>query len=340
MWQANPEVSVIIPIFNEEENISTLYDTLAESLESMGRTWEAVFIDDGSKDGSLPILRALCARDDRVRVIRLRRNFGQTAALSAGFDHARGQIIITMDGDLQNDPSDIPLLIQKLEDGYDIVSGWRKGRHDHDPFFSKRLPSLISNRIAAWMTGVSIHDSGCTLKAYRKEVLDEIHLYGELHRFIPAMAGALGADVTEIEVKHHPRRKGKSKYGIGRIVRGFLDLIALKFLLSYMTKPMQVFGGLGLLSIFFGFLSGVVAVAMKAFMGFYVTGNPLLYLAILSIIIGVQFISLGFLGEISIRTYHEALRKPIYVVREVLGEGQGIETQLGQPIVTSNFSRS
>jgi glycosyltransferase involved in cell wall biosynthesis len=243
MWQGNPEISIIIPVFNEEENISPLYESLIGPMEGMGRSWEIIFVDDGSKDGTLSVLRAVCARDGRIRVIRLRRNFGQTAALSAGFDNAGGQIVITMDGDLQNDPSDIPLLIQKLEEGYDIVSGWRKGRHD--PFLSKRLPSLISNRIAAWMTGVSIHDGGCTLKAYRKNVLNEIHLYGELHRFIPAMAGAFGADVTEIEVKHHPRKKGKSKYGVGRIIRGFLDLIALKFLLSYMTRQMQIFGRRG-----------------------------------------------------------------------------------------------
>jgi len=316
MWQDNPEVSVVIPVFNEEDNLFPLFHNLECALDSMRKTWEIVFVDDGSKDGSVEALRTISSQDGRVKVVRLKRNFGQTAAMSAGFDYARGSIIVTMDGDLQNDASDIPRMVQKLEEGYDVVSGWRKDRKD--PFLSKRLPSLISNKMASWMTGVHIHDYGCTLKVYRSEVIEEINLYGELHRFIPAMAGALGADITELEVTHHPRINGKTKYGITRVVRGFLDLIALKFLISYITRPMQVFGGLGLLAIFIGMLSGIATVVMKAWMGFDITGNPMLYLTILFIVIGFQSISMGFLGEISIRTYHETLQKPIYLVREVL----------------------
>jgi len=265
MWHENPQVSIVIPVFNEEDNLYPLYQNLEFELNSIGKTWEIVFVDDGSKDKSADVLRTISCRDGRVKVIRLKRNFGQTAAMSAGFDYSKGSIIVTMDGDLQNDPSDIPRMIDKLEEGYDVVSGWRKDRKD--PFLSKRLPSILSNKLASWLTGLQIHDNGCTLKAYRREIISEINLYGEQHRFIPAMAFALGADITEIEVIHHPRVNGESKYGITRVVRGFLDLIALKFLISYMTRPMQIFGGLGLLAIFSGALFGVATVFMKLLLG-------------------------------------------------------------------------
>lgn len=314
----SPDISVVIPVFNERENLRPLFEGIREVLNDMGRTWELLFVDDGSTDGSYAVQQDIALLDGHVRVVRLRRNFGQTAAMSAGFDHAQGEIIITMDGDLQNDPTDIPMLVETLETGYDIVSGWRKGRKD--PLISKRFPSFISNKVASWVTGVKLHDYGCTLKAYRKEILDEIHLYGELHRFIPALAGAIGARVGEVEVKHHARTNGKSKYGVGRLLRGFLDILSLKLLISYSTRPMQIFGGLGMLSILMGILSAGATVFMKLAIGTNMTGNPLLYLTILAVLVGIQFITMGFLGEINIRTYHESVKKPIYVIRDVIGE--------------------
>ena len=314
----SPDISVVIPVFNERENLRPLFEGIREVLNDMGRTWELLFVDDGSTDGSYAVQQDLALLDGHVRVVRLRRNFGQTAAMSAGFDHAQGEIIITMDGDLQNDPTDIPMLVETLETGYDIVSGWRKGRKD--PLISKRFPSFISNKVASWVTGVKLHDYGCTLKAYRKEILDEIHLYGELHRFIPALAGAIGARVGEVEVKHHARTNGKSKYGVGRLLRGFLDILSLKLLISYSTRPMQIFGGLGMLSILMGILSAGATVFMKLAIGTNMTGNPLLYMTILAVLVGIQFITMGFLGEINIRTYHESVKKPIYVIRDVIGE--------------------
>ena len=294
-----------------------LYQRLLEELEQLDEPWELIFVDDGSRDGSFDVLKAFCHRDPRVKVIQLRRNFGQTSALAAGFDFARGEVLVTLDSDLQNDPADIPRLLEKLNEGYDIVCGWRKARKD--PIFRKRLPSLFANRLASWVTGIRLHDNGCSLKAYRREVVEEIHLYGEFHRFIPALASSIGANVTEIEVKHHPRQHGKSNYGVTRILRGFLDLITLKLLLNYMTRPMQMFGGLGLLTMGTGGLLGTATVAMKYFMGIDVTGNPMLYLTILFLILGIQFIGLGFVGELTMRTYHETQQKPTYVVREVLG---------------------
>lgn len=313
-----PVISVVIPIYNEEDNLPPLYQSLQRELEKLGQPWEIVFVDDDSRDGSFGVLNSISAQDHRVSVVRLRRNFGQTAALTAGFDHAEGQVIITMDGDLQNDPADIARLLAKLDEGYDIVSGWRKNRRD--PFLSKRAPSLVSNRLASWLTGVPLHDYGCTLKAYRRDVLERVHLYGELHRYIPAVASAVGAKVAEIPVTHHPRRHGKSKYRFTRLVRGLLDLISLKLMLSYMTRPMQIFGSLGLLLFALGGASALATVLMKLLMGMDITGNPLLYIAMFCWIAAIQFIGLGFLGEINIRTYHEAQRKPIYAVRQVIGK--------------------
>lgn len=310
-------ISIVVPIFDEEENISALYEGVHSVMEELGKPWEIVFVDDGSQDGSLEILRSIAQADSKVKVVQLRRNFGQTAALAAGFDNISGQLVVTMDGDLQNDPSDIPLLAEKLEEGYDIVSGWRRERRD--PFIGKRLPSMLSNKLASWFSGVKLHDYGCTLKVYRREVIDQINLYGELHRYIPAVASVIGIRVAEIEVKHHARKHGSSKYGSGRLIRGVLDLIALKLLINYMTRPMQIFGSLGMMALLAGFASGSATVLMKLFMGFDMTGNPLLYLTMLAIIAGFQFISLGFLGEINIRTYHESQNKPIYVVKTVIG---------------------
>jgi len=316
MQAVQPRTSVIIPVFNEEESLPTLYERLKGVLDKISGGHEMVFVDDGSQDNSFATLREISMGDPNVKVIRLRRNFGQTAALVAGFDKACGEIIVTIDADLQNDPSDIPSLLEKIDEGYDIVSGWRKNRKD--PLISKALPSKLSNKMASWLTGVTLHDFGCTLKAYRREVIEGIHLYGELHRYVPAVASSLGVRVGEIEVSHHPRPYGKSKYGITRLMRGMLDLITLKLLLTYMNRPMQMFGGLGVLAMFGAGMSGLATVAMKMFMGFNMTGNPLLFLTILLFLASVQFISMGFLGEISMRTYHETQSKPIYVVREVV----------------------
>lgn len=311
-------LSVIIPVFNEEDSLEELYSGLVSTLDQLDRTWEIVFIDDGSSDRSYSVLKEIHRGDGRVRVIQFRRNFGQTAAMAAGFDLARGQIIITMDADLQNDPTDVPRLLAKLSEGYDIVSGWRRDRKD--PLITKGLPSKVSNKLASWLTGVNLHDYGCTLKAYRKEVVEAINLYGELHRYIPAVAGSIGADVAEIPVKHHPRIHGSSKYGMGRLARGFLDLVSIKLMMTYITRPMQMFGSLGLLAMLLGGSAGMATIFMKLFLGINATGNPMLFLSMLSILAGIQFISMGFLGEIAMRTYHEAQNKPIYTIRSILGD--------------------
>lgn len=316
MLRRYPSVSVVIPVFNEQENLPFLYQRMIEALDNSGESYEFIFVDDGSRDASFAVLTELCERDHRVKIVRLRRNFGQTAALTAGFDNAKGDIVITMDADLQNDPVDIPRLIEKLNEGYDIVSGWRKDRKD--ALLTKTLPSKFSNRLASWLTGVELHDYGCTLKAYRREVLDQIHLYGELHRYIPAVASSIGVRVAEIEVRHHERKSGSSKYGAGRLVRGLFDIITVKLLLTYMTRPMQMFATLGMLMLMLGFLSGTATLLMKIFMSTDITGNPLLYVAMLTFITATQLISLGFLGEISLRTYHETQSKPIYVVQEMV----------------------
>ena len=317
-------ISVVIPVYDEEENLLSLYQGIERVFEELDEPWELVFVDDGSSDASFARLKSICHRDSHVKVIRFRRNFGQTSALAAGFDYARGDVIVTMDADLQNDPGDIPRLLSKLDDGYDIVSGWRRARKDK--FLAKRLPSLISNRIASWITGVELHDYGCSLKAYRHEIVENIHLYSDFHRFLPALASAVGARVAEVEVTHKARENGKSKYGPGRIVRGLLDLITLKLLISYSTRPMQIFGGLGLLAAAAAGLSGIATLIMKIVMGMNITGNPLLYFTILLCLAALQFISLGFIGELTTRTYHESQRKPTYVVREVVsGREEGTE---------------
>jgi len=306
-------ISVIIPVYNEEPNILPLYDAVRGTMESLGNPWEMVFVDDGSNDNSLEILKSISEKDHSVKLVQLRRNFGQTAAMSAGIDHSCGAVIVIMDADLQNDSADIPRLLSKLYEGYDIVSGWRKSRKDS---FSRRIPSMVANRLISWLTGVNLHDYGCTLKAYRREVLEGIHIYGEMHRFIPALANSVGARITELEVRHHPRKFGQSKYGIGRIPRVILDLLTLKLLLAYYTRPMRIFGGLGMLLLGFGGIFGMASILMKILIGMDMTGNPLLYFAILAWISGIQLIGLGFLAEINMRTYFETQRKPIYVIRE------------------------
>lgn len=313
---SSPYLSVVVPILNEEESIQTLYDRLTASLEASGYTHEILAVDDGSRDQSFAILKRLAQTDPRLRVIRFRRNFGQTAAFSVGFERARGKIIITIDADLQNDPADIPLLLNKLDEGYDVVSGWRKRRRD--PFIKRRLPSILANRLISLTTGVHLRDYGCSLKAYRSEVVKNVHLYGELHRFIPAIASWQGVAVAEIPVNHHPRRFGSSKYGINRTVRVLLDLLTVRFLLSYATRPMQIFGFLGLVSMLVGVGINFYLAVLKLLTEEQLSERPLLLLGIMLIIVGVQFISLGLIGEMVSRTYYETQKKPIYVIREEL----------------------
>lgn len=313
---SSPSISVVIPVYNEEENIPGLYGRVKEVLESLGREWELILVDDGSKDDSFALMCSISRDDPKVKVVKLRRNYGQTAALSAGFDQAQGEVIVTLDADLQNDPADIPRLLTKLDEGYDIVSGWRKSRKD--PTVTRILPSLVANKLISFLTGVRLHDNGCTLKVYRGEILKNIRLYGEFHRFIPALATAAGAQIAELEVNHHSRKFGRSKYGITRIVRVILDLITLKLLLAFHTRPMWIFGGVGFLMLGFGALCGFSVIMMKALMDMDITGNPLLYITLLSIISGTQLIGLGFLGEINIRTYYEAQGKTPYIVQRVV----------------------
>lgn len=310
------ELSVIVPVFNEEANIGPLYALLKPVLQATGRPYEILFIDDGSRDSTYNALRILKASDPQCRVIRFRRNFGQTAALAAGFAHARGKIIVTLDGDLQNDPNDIPTLLTKIEEGYDVVSGWRVRRKDK--FLTRRLPSMCANWLISKITGVRLHDYGCTLKAYRREVAQSIGLYGEMHRFIPAMASWMGVSVAEVAVNHHPRHHGTSKYGLSRTLRVFLDLITVKFLISYASKPLQVFGTLGFVSSVAGLALGTYLSIDKLVFGHPLSDRPLLLLAILLMLVGIQFITMGLLGEMMVRIYHEGQKKPIYVIKEIL----------------------
>lgn len=310
-------LSVVIPVFNEEDSLRMLHQRLTETLARMGQAYELIFVDDGSQDGSYAALQRLQASDARLRVVRLRRNFGQTAAFSAGFDRAQGQVIVTLDADLQNDPADIPALVAKLDEGYDVVSGWRRDRQDR--FFDRRLPSTVANWLISRVTGVYLHDYGCSLKAYRREVLAEVRLYGELHRFLPALAHGLGARVAEIPVGHSPRRFGRSKYGVSRTLKVLLDLLAVKFLLSYSTRPIHIFGLLGLISLALG--TGLLAYlgTVRLVLGQDIGDRPLVLLAILLTIFGGQLLTSGLLAELVIRTYYEAQGKPIYTVREELG---------------------
>ena len=309
----------MIPTFNEEENIKHLYEELKEVLLACDYSHEILFVDDGSTDTTLSTLRSIQETDDTVLVISFRRNFGQTAAMSAGFDFALGDVIVTMDADLQNDPHDIPQLIEKINEGFDVVTGWRHDRKDS--FINRKLPSIIANKIISWTTGVNLHDYGCTLKAFSQEVIKNIKLYGEMHRFIPAIASGMGISFTEIKVNHRPRRFGASKYGISRTIRVILDLLTVKFLLSYSTRPIQVFGLLGFISGTIGFFIALVMTIQRQFFGVSLSDRPLLLLAILLIFIGIQFISIGLVAELQARTYHEAQQKPVYYVRRVYGHG-------------------
>ncbi|RLB07893.1 MAG: glycosyltransferase [Deltaproteobacteria bacterium] len=308
-------VSVVIPIFNENRNISPLYEELRGVLEGIGLEYEVIFVDDGSDDGSSEVLQGLAQMDKRVKVIQFRKNFGQTAAIAAGVEHSRGEIIVTMDGDGQNDPQDIPQLLTKLNEGYDVVSGWRKDRKE--PLLKRRFPSVLANWLISELTGVKLHDYGCTLKAYRRDVLKDVRLYGEMHRFIPAYASWVGAKITEVEVTDHPRRYGRSKYGLSRTVSVILDLITILFLQRYSTKPIRLFGGAGMILLALGGLVGLFVLYRKVFLG-GVWMSPMILIAFLFAIMGVMFTLMGLIAEIIIRTYHESQGKPIYVIRSMV----------------------
>ncbi len=312
--EARPEVSIVVPLYDEAENVEDLHRELTAALEGSGRSFELVLVDDGSTDGTRERLLALEASDPRVRPVLLRRNFGQTAAFSAGFDRSRGEVVVTSDGDLQNDPADIPALVSRLEeDDLDMVCGWRRQRKDP---LSKRIPSYFANRIISWTTGVRLHDYGCSLKAMRGDVARGIRLYGEMHRFIPAVASWMGVRLAEVPVNHRPRTRGRSKYGLGRTVRVVLDLVTVRFLHSYGTRPAHLFGLIGLALGALG--AGVLAylAALKLFFGEAIGGRPLLLLGALLFLTGVILVSFGLMGELLVRTWHESQGKPIYVVQE------------------------
>ena len=311
-----PEISVVIPLYNEALNVGELYTELTATLEGANRTYELILVDDGSSDETNAILAELHAKDPRVCVVRLRRNFGQTAAFAAGFSRARGRVIVTLDGDLQNDPRDIPTMLAKLDQGYDIVCGWRKDRKD--PWLTRRVPSMMANWLISVTTGVSLHDYGCSLKVFRAEVVKPLRLYGEMHRFIPAIASEQGVRIAELVVDHRPRRFGRSKYGLSRTVRVVFDLVTVKFLLSYSTRPLQMFGPFGL---FLGVIGAVIMLYLgyvRLFGGQAIGDRPLLLLATLMMFAGLQLVTLGLLAELQARTYHESQGKPIYVIREIL----------------------
>ena len=310
-------VSVVIPLYNEEENVEILNERLGATMKNIG-DYEIVYVDDGSTDGTLRLLEQIQAQDENVIVLSLRRNFGQTAAFAAGFDFARGDVIVTMDGDLQNDPTDIPKLLEAIKE-YDLVSGWRKKRQDN---FSRTFPSKIANWLISNVTGVRLHDYGCSLKAYRRDVVKNLKLYGEMHRFIPAVASWYGVRIAEVETTHHPRLRGKSKYGISRTIKVLLDLVTVKFLQSFSTKPIQFFGPVGLFFGFAGMGISMYLTAAKIFKGIDIGGRPLLLLGALLIIVGIQFIGMGLLGEMIVRVYHESQKKPIYTLKKILGPGK------------------
>jgi glycosyltransferase involved in cell wall biosynthesis len=314
-------LSVVVPVYNEEENLPLLYEAITNALGGLPRAWELVLVDDGSKDHSSAVLEELAKTDpEHVRVVFLRRNFGQTAAIAAGIDHSSGEVIVLMDADLQNDPVDIPMMLQKIEEGYDVVSGWRHERKD--AFLTRTLPSRMANRLISWVTGVHLHDYGCTLKAYRREVITGFRLYGEMHRFIPVYANSVGARLIEVKVNHHPRRFGKAKYGLERTIKVVLDLFTVKFLSSYANKPIYLFGGAGM-----GLITISAATLLYLFIrrigwNVSVMNSPLFQMATMIGILGFQSILMGLIAELLVRTYHESQHKPTYTVRRVLSGDQ------------------
>jgi glycosyltransferase involved in cell wall biosynthesis len=309
-------ISVVVPIYNERENVDRLYAAVCGVLDSYGRAYEVIMVNDGSTDGTTEALERIAESDERVRVIEFRHNFGQTAAMSAGMHAATGEIVVTLDADLQNDPTDIPMMIAKLEEGYDLVHGWRKDRKD--PFLSRRLPSQMANWLISKVTGFPIHDLGCTLKVMRRDIAHEMKLYGEMHRFIPILAHWRGAQCAEVVTRHFPREFGTSKYGISRTLRVLFDLITVKYLIRYLVSPMKLFGAIGFLCGTIGLLSGMATVGMKVFQQIDMTGNPLLLLSALSTMLGVQFLGMGMLGELGARIYYEAEQNQPYAIRKKL----------------------
>lgn len=314
------KVSVIIPVYNERETLSELVKTLFNTLRDQLYSWEILFIDDGSSDGSFQQLKSIAEENpEHIIVISLRRNFGQTAAIAAGIDYATGDILVLMDADMQNDPTDIPLLLKKIDEGYDVVSGWRVNRKDK--IFTRIIPSKIANKLISWVTGVHLHDYGCSLKAYRKDILTGFRLYGEMHRFIPAYAAHVGARITEIEVKHHPRRSGKTKYGLERTLKVVLDLFTVKFLISYSQNPLYLFGGLGLFLLLGGIAILFFLLIRRIGLGISPFSSPLFPASIMIVIMGFQSILMGLIAELLVRTYHEAQNKPTYAIRKIINEG-------------------
>jgi glycosyltransferase involved in cell wall biosynthesis len=313
------DVSIVVPCFNEEHNVYHLYEGLRDVLDGMSLSYEIIYVDDGSRDNTFDILSKLNEEDHRVKIIRFRRNFGQTPALAAGFDYARGNVIVAIDGDLQYQPKDIPKLLEKINEGFDIASGWRTNRKS-DGFFTRRLPSLIANRLMAYLSGTKLHDFGSTFKAYRSDVASEIKLYGEMHRFVPALAGAIGAKIAEVPVELQPRERGKSKYGLSRTWRVLMDIIAIKFFITYSKQPLRLFGVMGMFMSGAGVLIMIALTILKLFFNEpFAEHQPLLLLSILLLLVGVQFVSLGFIADLVTRTYYESQSKPIYNVRETLG---------------------
>lgn len=311
------DLSLVIPVYNEEDNLPALFDAIDRAMKAARQSWEVIFVDDGSTDASLDILRGLAEKQpEHVRVIVFRRNFGQTAAIAAGLDYSVGDIIVLLDADLQNDPEDIPLLLAKLDEGFDVVSGWRKSRRDNA--LTRTLPSVIANGLISVVTGVHLHDYGCTLKAYRRSALEGFRLYGEMHRFIPVFAHSIGARITEIPVRHHPREFGRTKYGLDRTLKVILDLMTAKFLLSYSHKPMRLFGGVGLGLVFGGSSLLAYLFARRLVGGVPVLGSPLFQLAIMLLILGSQSLLMGLMAELLARTYHESQKKLTYTVRETI----------------------
>jgi glycosyltransferase involved in cell wall biosynthesis len=311
------DLSVVVPVFNEQDNLRPLHAELDRALKALGRSYEIIFVDDGSTDATAKVLRELRGEDPACRVLRLALNSGQTAALACGLHNARGAVVVAIDGDGENDPMDIPRLLAKLDEGYDLVSGWRQHRWKGSPL-TRRLPSMAANALISRMTGTRLHDYGCTLKAYRGDLARRLPLYGEMHRFVPAIAAQFGARIAEIEVNFRPRRSGASKYGLSRIIHTFLDLITVVFLSGYSTRPIQAFGSIGLLLSFLGGIWTMILVFEKIVLGYRIGERPALLLSVLLVVVGVQFVSLGLLGEMLARTYHESQNKPIYIVKEEL----------------------
>ena len=313
----NKLVSIVIPVFNEAENVGPLHEEITAAIKSRPEDYEIIFIDDGSSDGSLAELKKIRGLDARVKIIHFRKNFGQSAAISAGFAFCHGEVVITMDADLQNDPAHIPLLVDKVAEGYDIVNGWRKDRHDK--WLTRKVPSFFGNKLISWITGTKLHDYGCTLRGFRSDVVKNLKLYGEMHRYIPAIASRMGIKSTEILVNHRARKFGKSKYGLGRTFRVVIDLISLKFLLAYSHRPLQIFGGAGLLMILTGMGSGLYLTYAKFVLSQGIANRPLLFFTLLMIFLGFQAISLGLLAEMLSRIYHEGFDKNEYAIREIIG---------------------